>query len=151
MVMGRPRIEFTEEMWKEFESLCEIQCTLIEVASWFRCSEDTIERRVKEKYDTTFAEVFKLKRGVGRISLRRRQFQKAEEGHPTMLIWLGKQYLDQKDKVVNLEPKKEEYIPPASLNPGEQDAISHGERKSQTQPQEIVQKPQKEKEESREG
>ena len=29
------------------------------------------------------------------------QWQAAENGNPTMLIWLGKQMLDQKDKVEN--------------------------------------------------
>ena len=36
--------------------------------------------------------------GKGRASLRRRQFKAANDGNPTMLIWLGKQYLGQADK-----------------------------------------------------
>ena len=32
------------------------------------------------------------------MSVRRMQYRSAEEGNATMLIWLGKQYLDQKDK-----------------------------------------------------
>jgi hypothetical protein len=32
------------------------------------------------------------------MSLRRMQWQAAENGNPTMLVWLGKQYLNQKDK-----------------------------------------------------
>jgi hypothetical protein len=34
----------------------------------------------------------------GRMSLRRLQWKKAQEGNTTMLIWLGKQYLGQSDK-----------------------------------------------------
>jgi len=84
--------------FEEFEKLCEIQCTLAEIASWFRCSEDTIERRCKDHYKTTFAEAFKKYSGKGKISLRRTQFRLAER-NTAMAIWLGKQYLGQTDKV----------------------------------------------------
>src|SRR5215468_6505612 len=33
--------------------------------------------------------------GICRIALRRRQFEADDDGNPTMLIWLGKQYLGQ--------------------------------------------------------
>ena len=45
-----------------------------------------------------FSEVFKEKRGLGKISLRRNQWRLAEK-NATMAIWLGKQYLGQKDQV----------------------------------------------------
>lgn len=32
------------------------------------------------------------------MSLRRKQYEMAAGGNPTMLIWLGKQYLNQTDK-----------------------------------------------------
>lgn len=82
---------------KQFEKLCSIQCTKEEVASFFNCSEDTIERWCKKEYNECFAVVFSQKRGIGKISLRRSQFQLAEK-NPTMAIWLGKQYLGQTDK-----------------------------------------------------
>lgn len=75
-----------------------MQCTIAEISSWFDISEDTLNRRIQEKYDTNFAGHFAQKSGKGKISLRRAQFQKALSGNPTMQIWLGKQYLDQKDK-----------------------------------------------------
>lgn len=93
--MGRPKIEIN---WTEFEKLCGIQCTLVEIADWFRCSEDTIERAVQTHYGETFAETFKRKSSGGRISLRRKQYEMALKGHPTMLIWLGKQHLGQRDR-----------------------------------------------------
>lgn len=91
---GRPRIEINQE---HFEKLCGIQCTLDEIAGFFLCSEDTIERWCKKTYKMGFAEVFNQKRSSGRISLRRSQFRLAET-NPTMAIWLGKQYLGQTDK-----------------------------------------------------
>lgn len=92
--MARPKIEIDKQ---NFESLCAIQCTLDEIAGFFRCSEDTIERWCKREYKQGFAEVFRQKRSGGRISLRRFQFRQAET-NPTMAIWLGKQYLGQTDK-----------------------------------------------------
>lgn len=79
-----------------FEGLCRIQCTLEEIASWFKCSEDTIERWCKRTYKLTFAEVYKKYAASGKISLRRAQLKLAEK-NATMAIWLGKQYLNQKD------------------------------------------------------
>ena len=91
---GRPRKEIERE---QFEKLCGLQCTLSEIASYFDCSEDTIERWCVREYEMSFAEVFRVKRESGRISLRRAQFRLAEK-KPSMAIWLGKQYLGQKDQ-----------------------------------------------------
>ena len=70
----------------------------MEIASFFEVSEDTIERRVKETHGVTFAEHYKTLSGGGKISLRRKQMDVALSGNVSMLIWLGKQYLGQKDK-----------------------------------------------------
>lgn len=93
--MGRPPIEIN---WPEFDKLCGLQCTLEEIAGWFNCSVDTIENKVKEAHSITFSEYFAQKRSGGKISLRRKQYETAMAGNPTMLIWLGKQYLAQKDR-----------------------------------------------------
>jgi hypothetical protein len=34
----------------------------------------------------------------GKMSLRRHQWRALEEGNTTMLVWLGKQYLGQREK-----------------------------------------------------
>lgn len=92
---GRPKIEID---WQLFEKLCSIQCTLIEISKVLGCSEDTIERHVEKKYGDKFAAVFKREASAGKTSLRRAQFKAALNGNVTMQIWLGKQYLGQKDK-----------------------------------------------------
>jgi AraC-like DNA-binding protein len=97
--MGRPRVDINQA---QFESLCGIQCTLSEVADFFHCSEDTIERWCKREYGETFADTFKKHSGKGKISLRRAQFKLAEK-NASMAIWLGKQYLGQKDFVAQDE------------------------------------------------
>lgn len=93
--MGRPKIEIDQ---RTFESLCEIQCTLSEVASVCHCSEDTIERWCKRTYKQTFAEVYKKYSDVGKASLRRTQLKLAQK-NASMAIFLGKQYLGQSDAI----------------------------------------------------
>nr|DAU49166.1 MAG TPA: DNA-packaging protein small subunit [Caudoviricetes sp.] len=93
--MARPRKEIDQE---EFENLCKIQCTKSEMCAFFDVTDKTLESWCKRTYRKGFSEVFVEKRGLGKISLRRTQFRMAEK-NPTMAIWLGKQYLDQKDKI----------------------------------------------------
>lgn len=91
--MARPRTEISR---LEFEKLCALQCNLNEIASFFDCSPDTIERWCVREYGESFAETFAKKRGAGMISLRRAQFRLAEKS-ATMAIFLGKNYLGQED------------------------------------------------------
>ena len=104
---GRPKTEIDQHI---FENLCGIQCTMAEMQSVFDCTADTIERWCKDTYKNengegmTFAEVFKIKRGKGLVSLRRNQW-KMSETVPTMAIWLGKQYLGQTESVVKVDVK----------------------------------------------
>jgi hypothetical protein len=44
-------------------------------------------------------EAWESGREIGKASLRRTQIAVAQQGNPTMLIWLGKQMLNQKDKI----------------------------------------------------
>jgi hypothetical protein len=85
--------------WEQFDKLCMFGCTLPEIAAWFDCSEDTIQRAVLKEKEIGFSTYYKSKEAIGLISLRRKQFQLANEGHPGMLIWLGKQKLGQSDQV----------------------------------------------------
>lgn len=99
-IMGRPRQGLlTHEEWEDFEKLCRLQCTEVEIAGWFGISEDTLNRRCKEKYEQTFAETYKKFSVDGKISLRRLQYKAARKGNATMLVWLGKQALGQRDKL----------------------------------------------------
>lgn len=83
---------------KQFENLCGLQCTLLEICDFFDVEDDTLNNWCKKTYGTTFSEVFKIKRGKGQISLRRMQWKLAEK-NAAMAIFLGKQYLGQKDKI----------------------------------------------------
>jgi hypothetical protein len=92
---GRPRVTID---WEVFDKLCGMQSTEVEIAAWFNCSVDTIERAVKRQHKLTFAEYYKTKSARGKISLRRKQVEVALNGSVPMLIWLGKQHLGQKDR-----------------------------------------------------
>ena len=99
---GRPPIEISQ---KQFENLCGLQCTKEEVADFFNCSEDTIDRWCQKVYGKSFAVVFKEKRSGGKISLRRKQWLLADKS-PAMAIFLGKNYLGQTDNVVVENPSQ---------------------------------------------
>lgn len=97
---GRPRkeIDFTQ-----LDKLIGIQCNEVECAAYFGMSVDILAERIKEEAGQSFPEYFKQKAGSGKISLRRAQMRLAlgdskHPPNPTMLIWLGKQHLGQKDK-----------------------------------------------------
>lgn len=101
-VGGRPRIEIDYEM---LEGLCRIHCTKEECADVLGCSEDTIDRRLNEETGEGFAAFYKKHSAGGRVSLRRAQMSAALDGNPTMLIWMGKQHLGQKEaQEVTLKP-----------------------------------------------
>lgn len=86
--MSRPKKQIDPKL---VEKLARIHCTMIEIASVCGCSVDTLERR--------FADAIKEGRERGKASLRRHQWKLARTGNATMLIWLGKQLLEQKDNL----------------------------------------------------
>lgn len=109
--MARPKKDIDRA---DFESLCLIQCSLEEITAFFDnklggCSKDTIERWCKREYGMHFAEISKIKRQLGKISLRRWQFEKARKLDTNMLKFLGKNYLGQQE-FPEVEPPEDESI-----------------------------------------
>ena len=102
-MITKPRIEID---LVELERLCGLQCTQPDLAGWFNCDITTIENRVKEDklYDfegaqLTFKQIMERGYAKGRVSLRRRQMAAADAGNATMLVWLGKNVLGQRDNI----------------------------------------------------
>jgi hypothetical protein len=58
-------------------------------------SVDTLARRKRD--DPEFVEALETGKAKGRATLRRLQWQCAEAGSNTMMIWLGKNTLGQRD------------------------------------------------------
>lgn len=84
---------------EKFEKLCALMCTREEICGFFGVSDDTLIRWCKQEYNgNTFLDVYKEKSAVGKIALRRYQMKQAEK-NAVMAIFLGKQYLGQKDVV----------------------------------------------------
>ena len=79
---------------EELEKLAAMHCTQEEAAAWFGVSTGCISGKLKQK---AYKQVWEQGRAKGKISLRRQQKQRADAGDKTMLIWLGKQWLGQKD------------------------------------------------------
>jgi hypothetical protein len=82
---------------EELEKLAALHASDGEVASWFRVSTKTIERR---KSEPAFAEALERGRARGKLNLRRIQ-QKMAERNPAMAIFLGKNLLGQSDQVTH--------------------------------------------------
>lgn len=90
---GRPKKEIDKRM---FENMCAIQCTKDEMCAILDIDEKTLTRWCKDTYNEGFSDIYKKKSKVGLMSLRRTQFKIAEK-NASMAIFLGKQYLGQKD------------------------------------------------------
>ncbi len=97
---GRPpKLVESEELLKQIEGLARIQCTQREAAAVLRVDEDTFNKFLGSNNNARTA--WKMGQESGKASLRRMQFKSAENGNVTSQIWLGKQWLDQKDKAEN--------------------------------------------------
>ncbi len=86
---GRPKKEIN---YKQVETLASIFCTQEEIASVLDISVRTLQR------DEEFCRIYKKGQDMAKSSLRRMQYKLADR-NPTMAIWLGKQYLNQKDNI----------------------------------------------------
>lgn len=86
---GRPKKTIDYEA---VERLAGIMCTQEEIANYLDLSVRTLLR------DERFCHIYKKGIDDGRMSIRRQQYKSAQGGNVTMQIWLGKQYLNQRDR-----------------------------------------------------
>jgi hypothetical protein len=94
MTAGRPRKKID---WEIVDKMLEAHCTGSEIAATIGVNEKTFYRvftRDRGKNLTTYAQEFHKK---GNTNLRMAQVSNALNGNTTMQIWLGKNWLDQKD------------------------------------------------------
>lgn len=97
MPAGRPKKEID---YNAVEKLANIQCTQQEIASFLDISLRTLQR------DEEFMRLYDQGRENGKASLRRIQWKHAEKS-ASMAMFLGKQYLGQRD---NLEVSNTEEL-----------------------------------------
>ncbi len=84
--VGRPRLELDED---QITLLASYNCSLAEIAAVMKCDPKTLT--------SNYSSVIEKGRDGGKASLKRRQFEVAMSGNPTMLIWLGKILLEQRE------------------------------------------------------
>jgi len=109
--MPRPKAKFDHKLVR---TLASFGCTQEEIAEACGISESTLTRHARAEIDSGYAEM--------RRSLRKWQYNLAKSGNLGMLIWLGKQYLSQKEKtesvvreeVVTIEEIAEKVKPDAA-------------------------------------
>lgn len=90
--MARPKKEIDPKL---VQDLAAIGCKTTDISRIVGVSVDTLDRR--------FAAEMEKGRANLRTSLRRWQLEAAKKGNVAMLIWLGKQYLEQTEKVEQVQ------------------------------------------------
>lgn len=96
--MGRKKIEID---WKKLNSYLQLKASKRTCSLLLEVSEDTLERRVKEKYDCSFSEYAETKMANVKLNLVQKAINKALNGDNTMLIFCLKNICDWSDKAEN--------------------------------------------------
>lgn len=97
--MARQRKRLSDKEWDSVKYMCMIHCTGEEIAGVMQMDYDTLNKNCKEKFKIPISEYIKQHNTRGKMSLRRMQWKAAEDGNITMMIWLGKQWLGQKENL----------------------------------------------------
>lgn len=110
--VGRKPKLWDDKDKQTFISCCSIFCTRDEVCSILHMDKRTLEKNIELAFPETptWQEAFEFFSGSGKASLRRAQFELALSGNVPMLIFLGKNYLNQSDRQAAPaeQPKKAE-------------------------------------------
>lgn len=110
--MGRPQVPID---WERVDELLEAGCIGTEVAAVFGLHYETFYDRVYQHYKIGFTEYASAKRAKGESAIREAQFNKAlgktKKGDNAMLIWLGKQRLNQRESIAEFS------VSPEALKP----------------------------------
>lgn len=93
--MGRNKITID---WEEVDKFLMAGCSGQQVADTLGICNDTLFNRCNEVHKMTFSDYSAKKRRKGNSYLHAKQYQVAMGGNVSMLIWLGKQRLQQTDQ-----------------------------------------------------
>jgi len=92
---GRPKANID---WNKVGKYLQAQCSVVGIAGIIGISPDTLYNRCKTDNKMEFSSFSEQKKSGGVELLRAKQFDMVMNGNVTMAIWLGKQYLGQRDK-----------------------------------------------------
>ena len=84
--------------WKLVDKLLQAHCPGTEIAASFDLHPNTFYDRVEKEFGCGFTEYSQQKKKKGKNNLRLAQLKNALEGNTSMQIWLGKNWLAQKDE-----------------------------------------------------
>lgn len=110
--MARPRKELNDlkfDGWDQLDALI-VFASEVYCAEKLGMSVDTLADRIKKKHSMSFTEYKRKRQEPLRINLLKKQYEVAMQGNVSMLIWLGKQYLNQSDKASEEENKPSEIL-----------------------------------------
>ena len=94
-----PSKPMTDVDYERAKGAAAVMATATEIAMMLGMDKATLDIRLKERGYDNFTDFKRQHRMIGKVSLRRAQFAKAlHDRNSALLIWLGKQYLDQKDQ-----------------------------------------------------
>jgi len=103
---GRPRIELDPKQAKIFGYF---RATYDTMAEQIGCHVDTIRQAMQDD-KSEFSKAYKKGFSGMKMKLSEAQVKTAiEDRNPTLLVWLGKQYLDQKDNPMPDEDVNKNY------------------------------------------
>lgn len=92
---GRPCVTID---WKLVENALQSHCTGPEIAAYLGIHPETLYDNVRRKFGITFTDYSAKFKAKGKSLLRMTQFDEAiRKRDRGMLVWLGKQILDQRD------------------------------------------------------
>ena len=94
--VGRPRAVID---WDKVDKLLMAGCSGVEIAGYYGLHFDSLYKYCRLEKKMNFSEYSTLKKAHGNSLLKAKQFEIAMAGDKTMLVWLGKNRLDQSDKV----------------------------------------------------
>ncbi len=87
--------------WNKVDELLISGCTIVDIAGHFGCDRDTLYKRFEKEFGTSLSAHSQEKKRKGDNLLRAHQYKKAlgltDKGDNTLLIWLGKCRLKQKE------------------------------------------------------
>lgn len=87
--------------WKKVDTLLKAQCSTESIATELAVNVKTLRTACMRDNKVNFSLYSQQKREGGKNLLRAKQYDVAMKGNVAMLIFLGKQYLEQSEKVLN--------------------------------------------------
>ena len=105
---GRPKKVNID--WKAVENALMAGCNGTEIASFVGLHRETFYDRVVKEQGMSFTEFAEKFRSKGDLFLRQKQYHVAMQGDRSMMIWLGKQRLGQKENHQDDKPPNDSVL-----------------------------------------